>query len=73
MNINTVIKEELRKQGMTQKLLAEKLHMHTSTLCRKLNGSRTLYVDEFASICNIMGISADDILEEADAYICFKS
>ena len=38
-----------------------------STLCRKLNGNRTMYIDECASICQLLELSADRVLEEANA------
>ena len=50
-----------------QRKVADALHMDTSTLCRKLNGNRTMYIDEFASICQLLELSADRVLEEANA------
>ena len=65
MKINLILKRELKNRKISQRTLANELHMDTSTLCRKLNGNRTMYVDEFASICQRLGLSADSILEEA--------
>ena len=67
MNINSILNRELKSKKIPQRKVADALHMDTSTLCRKLNGNRTMYIDEFASICQLLELSADRVLEEANA------
>lgn len=63
MHVNQLLKQELKKQGISQRKLANFLCMNASTLNKKLNGSRPIYLDEFAIICAMLRISADSVLE----------
>ncbi len=67
MQIGSLLKREIKQRKVSQRALAQMLHMDTSTLNRKLNGNRTMYLDEFATICSMLNISADRILEKTDA------
>ena len=67
MNINTALKAQIKSMGVTQRSLASRLDMSTSALSRKLGGSRTMYLDEFAAICRELGVSADKLMENCDA------
>ena len=53
----------LRKEkGMTQKELAEKLGVNPSTVSKYMRLDKYPSLDTFANICEILDISADDIL-----------
>ena len=67
MKIHDVIKEELLKRDISQRQLALRLNMDPSTLNKKLNGDRAIYLDEFAQILTCLKLSADDILSKTHA------
>ncbi len=67
MNISTILKRNLITHNISQKEAAQYLHMSPSSLSKKLSGKRALFLDEFAALCKLMKISADELLEKTDA------
>ena len=54
---------QLRKQSnMSQKELAEKLGVNPSTVSKYMNQNKYPSLDTFANICEILDVSADEIL-----------
>lgn len=63
MNLGENIKKARKAAGMTQKELAERLHVYQKDMCRWENGDHAPSVETFARICKELGASADELLE----------
>ena len=62
-----MIGENIRKArkaaGVSQKELAERLHVYQKDISRWENGERTPTMEVFTKICRELNASADEILE----------
>ena len=65
MRICEVLRRKIRIMNGKQRVIAEKLGINETTLSAKLNGHRRLYADEFRDICQVLSLSADDVLKES--------
>ena len=55
-------KELLKKRGLTQEQVSEKLGHSASWLSRKISGARKMNCDELLKICEVTGISPQELL-----------
>lgn len=60
--IQTRLREAIKYGNVTQKELAEKLGVNPSTVSKYMNQNKYPSLDTFANICEILDVSADDIL-----------
>ncbi len=51
----------LKERGMKQKALAEQAHINEKTLSAMLNGRREIHHTEIVRICNVLGITPNDL------------
>ncbi len=49
------------KSGLKQKFIAEKIGVSEQTFCAMLAGRRKIYVDEFFSLCLVLGVTPNDL------------
>lgn len=63
MNLGENLKTARKTAGMTQKDLAEQLHVYQKDISRWENNTLTPSALTLGKICNILHASADEILE----------
>lgn len=55
------LKRLTKEAGMTQETLSEKMHVTRQTVSGWLNGNRTPPLDDFAELCDVLGVDMDYI------------
>lgn len=63
MYIGVMIKEYLKKRGITQAHVSRETGIETSKLNLALNGGRRLSLDEYAIICGVLGVDTNFFLK----------
>ena len=61
-NIQKRLREEIKSSHMTQKEIADKLGINPSTISKYVRLDKYPSLDTFANLCDILDVSADDIL-----------
>jgi transcriptional regulator with XRE-family HTH domain len=61
------------EQGLSQQQLAERLDIHKSAVSRIEAGERGLAVDELATLADLFGKTADDILRKDEVAFAFRA
>lgn len=61
-DIQKRLRDEIGASGMTQRELAEKLHINPSTVSKYMRLDKFPALDTFANICEILDVSSDEIL-----------
>ena len=56
------LREEIKWSGISQKQLAERLGINASTVSKYMRLDKYPSLETFANICEILGISADEVL-----------
>lgn len=57
------LREEIRKSGYTQEMLAKELNISTSTLNQKMNNKTSFKISEAFKICELLDIDLKRIRE----------
>jgi len=57
------LREEIRKSGYTQEMLAKELNISTSTLNQKMNNKTSFRISEAFKICELLDIDLKRIRE----------
>ena len=57
------LREEIRKSGYTQEMLAKELNISTSTLNQKMNNKTSFRISEGLKICELLDIDLKRIRE----------
>lgn len=55
-------RDEIKSSTLSQKEIAERLGINLSTVSKYLRLDKFLALDTFANLCEILDVSADDIL-----------
>ena len=61
-DIQKRLRDEIKSSKMTQKQIAEKLKIDPSTVSKYIRLDKYPSLDTFANLCEILDVSADDIL-----------
>lgn len=61
-DIQKRLREEIKNSHLSQKVIAEKLGINPSTISKYLRLDKFPAIDTFANLCEILDVSADDIL-----------
>ena len=61
-DIQKRLREEIKNSNLTQKEIAEKLGINPSTVSKYLRQDKFPAIDTFANLCEILDVSADEIL-----------
>ena len=61
-DIQRRMREEIRASGKSQKEIAERLGINPSTVSKYLRLDKYPSLDTFANLCEILDVSADEIL-----------
>ncbi len=61
-DIQKRLRDEIGASGMTQRELAEKLHINPSTVSKYMRLDKFPALDTFANICEVLDVSSDEIL-----------
>ena len=61
-DIQKRLREEIKSSHMTQKEIADKLGINPSTVSKYVCLDKYPSLDTFANLCDILDVSADDIL-----------
>ena len=61
-DIQKRLREEIRASSLSQKEIAQKLGINPSTVSKYLRQDKFPAIDTFANLCEILDVSADDIL-----------
>ena len=61
-DIQNRLRDEIKSSNMTQKQIAEKLGINPSTVSKYVRLDKYPSLDTFANLCEILDVSADDIL-----------
>ncbi len=61
-DIQKKLRNEIKNSSLTQKQIAEKLGINPSTVSKYLRLDKFPSLDTFANLCQILDVSADDIL-----------
>ena len=61
-DIQKRLREEIKNSHLSQKAIAEKLGINPSTISKYLRLDKFPAIDTFANLCEILDVSADDIL-----------
>lgn len=56
------LREEIKNSNFSQKEIAEKLGINPSTVSKYVRLNKFPSIDTFANLCEILDVSADDIL-----------
>lgn len=56
------LRDAIKFSGKTQKEIAEELKINPSTVSKYMNKNKYPSLDTFANLCEVLDISADDIL-----------
>ena len=63
METNLEIKKYLKDNGISQAFLGRKAGIKLPKLNLALNGRRSLTLDEYSSICGVLGVNTDFFLK----------
>ena len=63
MTVGERIKAYLSEQGLKQNKVAEKAGISNDKFNLSMNGKRKIPLDEYAKICNVLGVPADTFLD----------
>ncbi len=61
-DIQTRLREEIKNSHLSQKEIADRLGINPSTVSKYLRQDKFPALDTFANLCEILDVSADDIL-----------
>lgn len=61
-DIQKRLREEIKNSPLTQKEIAERLGINPSTVSKYVRLDKFPAIDTFANLCEILDVSADDIL-----------
>ena len=61
-DIQKRLREEIKASTLSQKEIAEKLGINPSTVSKYLTQDKFPAIDTFANLCEILDVSADEIL-----------
>ncbi|MBR6736774.1 MAG: helix-turn-helix transcriptional regulator [Clostridia bacterium] len=61
-DIQKRLREEIKNSGLTQKEIAKRVGINPSTVSKYLKQDKYPAIDTFANICEVLGISADEVL-----------
>lgn len=61
-DIQKRLREEINNSSLTQKQIAERLGINPSTVSKYIRQDKFPAIDTFANLCEILDVSADDIL-----------
>ena len=61
-DIQKRLREEIKNSNLSQKEIAEKLGINPSTISKYLRLNKFPSIDTFANLCEVLDVSADDIL-----------
>lgn len=61
-DIQKRLRDEIGASGMTQRELADKLHINPSTVSKYMRLDKFPALDTFANICEVLDVSSDEIL-----------
>ncbi len=61
-DIQKRLREEIRSSHLTQKQIAERLGVNPSTISKYLRLDKFPAIDTFANLCEVLDVSADEIL-----------
>lgn len=56
------MREEIKHSSLSQKEIATRLGINPSTVSKYLNQDKFPAIDTFANLCDILDVSADEIL-----------
>lgn len=62
-DIQRRLREAFKTSPLSQKEIAERLHVNPSTISRYMRDGKFPSIDTFANICEILEVSSDEILE----------
>ncbi len=60
--IQNRLREEIRRSGISQKEIAEKLGVNASTVSKYMRLDKFPSIETFANLCEILDVSSDEIL-----------
>lgn len=63
MTVGERIKAYLSEQGLKQNKIAEKAGISNDKFNLSMNGKRKIPLDEYAKICNVLGVPAGTFLD----------
>ena len=63
MEVGVMIKNYLEQNGISQAHVSRKTGIETAKLNMALNGSRRLTLDEYSSICFVLGVDTNYFLK----------
>ena len=61
-DIQNRLREEIKSSRLSQKEIAEKLGVNPSTVSKYMKQDKFPAIDTFANLCEILDISADEVL-----------
>ena len=61
-DIQRRLRETIKTSPLSQKEIAERLHVDPSTITRYMRDDKFPSIDTFANICEILDVSSDEIL-----------
>ena len=61
-DIQRRLREAIRTSPISQKKIAERLHVNPSTITRYMRDDKFQSIDTFANICELLEVSSDEIL-----------
>jgi transcriptional regulator with XRE-family HTH domain len=63
VTVGEIIKAYLSEQGLKQNKVAEKAGISNDKFNLSMNGKRKIPLDEYAKICNVLGVPAGTFLD----------
>lgn len=61
-DIQRHLREAIKTSPLSQKEIAERLHVDPSTITRYMRDDKFPSIDTFANICELLDVSSDEIL-----------
>ena len=61
-DIQNRLREEIKRSGLSQKEIAEKLGVNASTVSKYMRLDKFPSIESFANLCEILDVSSDEIL-----------
>lgn len=61
-DIQRRLRETIKTSPLSQKEIAERLHVDPSTITRYMRDDKFPSIDTFANICELLDVSSDEIL-----------
>lgn len=61
-DIQRRLREAIKTSPLSQREIAERLHVNPSTITRYMRDDKFPSIDTFANICEILEVSSDEIL-----------